>query len=71
MVGTRQILRAAAQGLLDRVYLAADCEARVQRKIREVCAAADVPVEEIPTMKELGTACRIAVGCAAAGILKE
>jgi large subunit ribosomal protein L7A len=71
VVGTRQIERAAAQGLLRLVYLAADAEARVKRKVLSACEAAGVPVEEVPTMKELGSACRIAVGSAAAGILTE
>ena len=70
IAGTRQIVRAAAQGRLERVFLAKDADERVREQIVAACEAADVPIEEAQSMRALGEACRIAVKTAAAGILK-
>ena len=71
VVGTRQIVRAAAQGKLLCVYIAEDVDDKVRKQIEDACGAAHVPIEKAASMQELGQACRIAVGAAAAGILKE
>lgn len=71
VVGLRQIVRAAAQGRLERVFIADDVDDKIRAQLEEACAKAGVPTERGATMAQLGTACKIAVGSAAAGILKE
>lgn len=40
-------------------------------RVREACAAAEVEVQEVPSMSELGKACSVAVKTAAAALLAE
>lgn len=70
VVGTRQIVRMAAQGRLCMVYLAQDADVRIRSAIEDACKKAHVPMESAPDMAQLGKACGIGVGAAAAGLLK-
>jgi large subunit ribosomal protein L7A len=71
LIGTKQVLKAAAAGKLIKVYIACDAESFIAQKIRDVCGAAGVPLEEVKTMEELGKACGIEVGAACVGILAQ
>jgi len=70
LVGTKQVLKAAAAGRLSRVYLAEDVDAFLSNKLLTVCRENGVEVITVPTMRELGAACNIDVGAACAGLLK-
>ncbi len=64
VVGAKQAKRALRDGKAKRVYLAEDADARVTEPIAELCAKEGVPMERVPRMKDLGTACGISVGAA-------
>lgn len=70
VVGVKQTKRAIEGGRAARVILAKDADPRVTGPIGELCAQRGVAVEQAGSMKELGSACGIAVGCAAAALLK-
>lgn len=70
VVGVKQTKRALCDGRAARVFLAEDADPRVTGPIEALCAQKGVPVEKVPAMKELGGACGIAVGSAAAALLR-
>ena len=71
VVGVKQLTKALKEGRAAKVFLAADAETRVTRPIEQLCETMSVPVETVPSMAELGRACAIEVGAAAAAILCE
>ena len=68
VAGVKQTRRAILEGNVRRVFLARDADPRVTGPIEALCAERGIPVEQVPSMRELGTACGIAVGSAAAAI---
>lgn len=66
VVGVKQSRKAIREGRARRVYLADDADPAVTGPIAAECAAAGIPVETGKTMAQLGRACGIAVGAAAA-----
>ena len=69
VVGVKQTKRAINDGKAARVFLAEDADPRVTEPIANLCVEHSVPVERVAQMKELGSACGIAVGSAAAALL--
>ena len=78
VTGAKQVTRALKNGTARRVFLAQDADPRVTEPIellcREqgtelLCREKDVPVERVASMKELGSACGIAVGSAVAAVV--
>ena len=69
VAGVKQTRRAIQDGKVRRVFLARDADPRVTDPIADLCREKDVPVEREAGMKELGSACGIAVGSAAAALL--
>ena len=69
VVGAKQTRRALSGGQARAVYLAEDADPRVTEAIRELCQERGVPVCDVPTMRELGQACGIAVGAAVAALI--
>lgn len=70
VVGVKQTKRALEAGTAAYVFLAADADPRVIEPLEALCTECGVPAERIPSMRELGSACGIAVGSAAAALLK-
>lgn len=70
VVGIKQLRRALSSGSVRKVFLADDADPRLTDPMAEQCLAQDISLEYIPAMKELGQACGIDVGAAAAGILR-
>ena len=70
IVGIKQLRKALAEGRVRKVFVAADADPRLTGPIAEKCAAEGVALERVPTMAELGKACRIEVGAAVAALLK-
>lgn len=68
--GIQQTLKAITQGRAQVVYLAQDADPELMESIRKAAQDKGLPIREVPTMKELGVACRIQVKAAAAAILK-
>ncbi len=71
VVGAKQVRRAVENGSAQKVFLAADADPRVTEPISELCAQLGVAVETVPSMKELGRACGIAVGAAVTALLQS
>ncbi len=70
IVGIKQLKKALAAGQAAKVFLAQDADPKLTAPITETCRSGGVPVEEVPTMAELGRACGIEVGAAVAALLK-
>ncbi|HHY98695.1 MAG TPA: 50S ribosomal protein L7Ae-like protein [Firmicutes bacterium] len=68
-VGTRETIKALERGEVKVLYLASDAEEHVVRDLKALSAAKGVPVRYANTMQELGKACGIGVGAAAAAVL--
>ena len=66
VVGAKQTKRALTGGKAVAVYLADDADPRVTEAIRELSEECNVPVYDVPSMKELGRVCGISVGAAVA-----
>ena len=69
VVGVKQLRRALKDGLVRCVFIADNADPGLTDPITEACGAVGVEVISVPTMAELGQACGISVGAAAAGIL--
>ncbi|MBP1736692.1 MAG: ribosomal protein L7ae [Oscillospiraceae bacterium] len=69
VVGAKQTKRAIADQKASLVLVAGDADPRVTEPIEALCREKRVPLETVPTMKELGNACGIAVGAAVAALL--
>ena len=69
VVGVKQTRRAIGEGRAARVYLAQDADPAVTAPVEALCREQGVPVEQVAQMKELGSACGIAVGSAVAALL--
>ncbi|NLO98162.1 MAG: 50S ribosomal protein L7Ae-like protein [Peptococcaceae bacterium] len=69
VVGLKQTSRALEKGKVKVVYLAQDADSRLLKPIIEMCKAKGIEIREVPTMAELGKACGIKVGAAAASVL--
>ena len=69
VVGIKQLRKSLRDGQVLRVFLAENADPRLTDPIAEECAQRGVELVMVPTMAELGKACGISVGAAAAGIL--
>ena len=70
VVGAKQVRRALNDGRACKVFLATDADPRVTGPLAQLAEEKSVPVEELPSMKELGAACGISVGSAVAALLR-
>jgi len=71
VVGSKQVRRALKDGRAIRLYMAMDADPRLLQPLVQEAVTQRVPVEQVPTMKELGAACGIAVGSAVAAVTRE
>lgn len=69
VVGVKQTRRAIDDGRAARVFLALDADPALTGPVEALCTEKGVPVEKVAQMKELGSACGIAVGSAVAALL--
>ena len=69
VVGVKQSKKVIRDGGAKQVFIAADAERRITAPIYELCEAHNVPVTEVSTMKELGSAVGIAVGAAVVTVI--
>lgn len=68
IVGTKQTLKAIEKGLAKMVFVAADAETRVTAPVVALCREKGITVVTVDSMKNLGKACNIEVGCAVAAL---
>jgi large subunit ribosomal protein L7A len=71
VVGTHQTAKAIAQGRAEAVFVARDASRRITEQVLRAAAERGLPVIEVETGSDLGRACGIAVGAAAAAILRS
>jgi len=69
VVGIKQLRRALKDGRAKTVYVSQDADPRLTDPIVEACEAGGIACIAVPTMQELGRACGIEVGAAAAAVL--
>ena len=69
VIGVKQSARAIRAGHASQVFLACDADRLLTDPIRSACGG--LPVEEGYTMAQLGRACGIDVGTAAAALLAK
>ena len=69
VVGVKQTQRALNEGTVRLVFLAGDADPRILEPVETLCTEKGVTVERVTHMKELGSACGIAVGSAVAALL--
>jgi large subunit ribosomal protein L7A len=69
-IGTNQTTKALQQSIAKQLFVARDAESRVIAPIVALAQERGIPVEWIETMKQLGKACGIEVGAAAAAVIE-
>lgn len=69
VVGIKQLRKSLRDGQVIRVFLAENADPRLTDPVSEECERLGVELILVPTMAELGKACGISVGAAAAGLL--
>ena len=70
VVGAKQAKRALRDGRAVRLFMAMDADPRLLQPLVQEAVNRQVPVRQVPSMKELGASCGIAVGAAVAVLLK-
>ena len=68
VVGLKQVRRAVTEGRVNLVFLACDADPRLTESLEALCDERGVDVVWDHTMAQLGKACGIAVGTAAAAV---
>ena len=68
VVGAKQIRKALKKGDISTVFLAENADPAITEPLADVCREQKVSVSWVRSMKELGAACGIEVGAAAAAI---
>ena len=69
VVGSKQLRKALAKDRAQQVYLALNADPAVTEPILALCEVNHVPYTWVCTMQDLGRACGIEVGAAAAAVL--
>jgi len=69
VVGIKQLRKSLKDGLIACAFLAENADPQLTEPLAEMCARQGVELVLVPTMAELGKACGISVGAAAAGLL--
>ena len=69
--GFNKTVKLISQGVVEKVFLAADADEAIVSQIGALCRAAAIPVDGQYDKKALGRYCAIEVGCAVAALMKE
>ena len=69
IVGVKQLKKALLRGGVSRVYLAQDADPAITMPLAELAQSVDIEVYWVGNMHDLGRACNIDVGAAAAATL--
>ena len=70
VIRIKQVAKAVKREAATEVFIADDADAKVVEPLETLCTEQNVPVSRVSSMKELGTACNIEVGAAAAAAIK-
>ncbi len=68
VVGAKQLKKAVLSGAARQVFLASDADPEVTEPLEALCRQQGIPYSYVRSMADLGRACRIEVGAAAAAI---
>ena len=71
IVGAKQLRKAIRAGRVNRVLLAKNADFALTEALEATCLDHHIPVSWVPNMVELGRACGIEVGAAAAAIVDQ
>lgn len=69
VVGVKQLKRVLREGRAQRVFLAEDADPHLTAPVVQLCSQCQVPCTWVSTMEDLGRACGIHVGAAAAAVI--
>lgn len=69
VVGVKQLKKALSSGSARRVYLAENADPALTEPLETMCLEQHIPFVWIPAMSDLGRACGIDVGAAAAAVI--
>ena len=69
IVGAKQLKKALENGRAKRVYLAVNADPAITEPLEQMCQQFDIDCAWVPSMLDLGKACGIEVGTAAAAAL--
>ena len=70
VVGTKQLRKALNNGRARCVFLAENADPQITEPIADACGERKIPITWGPTMADLGRACGIEVGAAAAAAVE-
>ena len=71
IVGTKQLKKAVESGRARCVFLAENADPAITGPIEMMCSRRNIQITWISSMSELGRACGIEVGAAAAAVVRE
>lgn len=71
LVGVNQTVKALKQNIVQELFVAKDADEHLISRICLLAQQQNTPVTWVETMKQLGDACGIEVGAAAAAIVKH
>ena len=71
VVGSKQLRKALERGTAECVFLAENADPAITEPIAEMCGKLHIQITWVRTMAELGQACGIEVGAAAAAVLNS
>ena len=69
VVGSKQLRKALERGTAECVFLAENADPAITEPIERMCGELDIQITWVRSMAELGRACGIEVGAAAAAVL--
>ena len=69
VVGAKQLKKAVLGGTAQQVFLAEDADPAVTEPLEALCRQQEVPYFRVRSMADLGRACHIEVGAAAAAVV--
>lgn len=71
VVGVKQLRKALQEGRARRVFLAKNADPQLTKPVELLCGQKEVPCTWVATMADLGNACGIDVGAAAAAVVSD
>ncbi len=71
LIGYKQTKKALEDNLVSRIYLANDCDKKIQGELTNLCSQRSVGICKDYTMEQLGKMCNIDVGAAVVAQLKQ
>ncbi len=71
VAGVRSVERAILSSAAKKVLVALDADDKVTKRILLLCRQKGVPVEMVPSMREIGESCGLRVGASCCALLKQ